>query len=536
MPQRPRELTTDILVVGAGVGGVAAALAAAALGQRVILSEELDWIGGQLTAQAVPPDEHPWIEERGCTASYRQFRDGVRAYYRSSYPLRSDPRDDPHLNPGQGSVSRLCHEPRVALAVLEAMLAPFRVDGQLRLLLRHRPIAAATDGDRVVAVTLRSEADDAEVTVHAPYVLDATELGDLLPLAGVEHVVGSESQAETGEPHALTGRADPLDQQGVTWCFAVDHQPGENHTIDRPEMYDFWRAFGADFLPGPLLGWVADNPETGIARHYGLSLGEGNHGVEFDLWTYRRIFSRGPYPAGRYASDVTLVNWPMNDYWQRPLIGVPEVDAVRAGWEARQLSLSLLYWLQTDAPRPKGGYGFPGLRLRGDLLDGRDGLAKAIYVRESRRIRAEFTVCEQHVGVEARGALGQAEQFPDSVGIGSYRIDLHPSTAPRGTIDISSYPFQLPLGALIPQRVENLLPACKNAGVTHITNGCYRLHPVEWTIGEAAGALAAWSLTHGTTPRAIRTDERRFRDFQEMLVRRLGFELEWPAAIRGVAR
>jgi len=40
----------------------------------------------------------------------------------------------------------------------------------------------------------------------------------------------------------------------------------------------------------------------------------------------------------------------------------------------------------------------------------------------------------------------------------------------------------------------NLLPACKNLGVTHITNGCYRLHPVEWNIGEAVGALAAFCV------------------------------------------
>ena len=87
----------------------------------------------------------------------------------------------------------------------------------------------------------------------------------------------------------------------------------------------------------------------------------------------------------------------------------------------------------------------------------------------------------------------QAETFADSVGVGSYRIDLHPSTGGDNYIDISSLPFQIPLGALIPRRVENLLPACKNLGTTHITNGCYRLHPVEWAIGEAAGALAAYS-------------------------------------------
>jgi NADPH-dependent 2,4-dienoyl-CoA reductase/sulfur reductase-like enzyme len=119
------EMKTDILVVGGGLGGVAAALAALSLGKRVILTEETDWIGGQLTSQAVPPDEHPWIESTGCTASYRRLREGIRAYYRQHYPLLAQARQQVHLNPGKGYVSALCHEPRVALAVLEAMLAPY---------------------------------------------------------------------------------------------------------------------------------------------------------------------------------------------------------------------------------------------------------------------------------------------------------------------------------------------------------------------------------------------------------------------------
>ena len=69
-----------MIVIGGGVGGCAAALAAAKMGRRVIMTEETDWIGGQLTSQAVPPDEHPWIERMGAPAWYRAFRDGVRAY------------------------------------------------------------------------------------------------------------------------------------------------------------------------------------------------------------------------------------------------------------------------------------------------------------------------------------------------------------------------------------------------------------------------------------------------------------------------
>jgi hypothetical protein len=163
-----------------------------------------------------------------------------------------------------------------------------------------------------------------------------------------------------------------------------------------------------------------------------------------------------------------------------------------------------------------------------------DGLAMYPYIRESRRIQAEFTVAEQHVGTDARMQLTgkkreelSAESFGDSVGVGSYRIDLHPSSGGDNYVDVSSLPFQIPLGALIPKRMENLLPACKNLGVTHITNGCYRLHPVEWNIGEAAGLVAAYAVRKGEPPRKIRNTPAMLADFQAE-IRSQGVQTAWP--------
>lgn len=519
-----RERKTEVLIVGGGLGGIAGALAALCLGKKVILTEAVDWIGGQLTSQAVPPDEHPWIEGTGCTASYRRLRTGIREYYRRNYPLMPDARANAHLNPGNGRVSPLCHEPRVALAVMYELLAPYLADSQLEIILRVRPVRAEVQGDHVRAVTLLDPRTEEEITIAAPFVLDATELGDVLPLARVEHVVGAESQAQTGEDHALAGDADPLDQQAVTACFAIEHLPGEDHTIERPADYDFWRNYRAEFWPGPQLGWEFVDPVTLEVRRQAIFEPPGLD----DLWGFRRIFHRGYYPPGRYRSDITLVNWPQNDYWLGPLLGVSHEESQRNRRAARQLSLSLLYWMQTEAPRFDGGVGYRGLRLRPDVVGTRDGMAQHVYVRESRRICAELTIVEQHVGVEARAGIEGAEPFADSVGIGSYRLDLHPTTRLRTYVDISSWPFQIPLGALIPIRMENLLPAAKNIGTTHITNGCYRLHPVEWNIGEAAGALAAYCLNKGLLPRQVRNTPALLGDFQRLLTTVLGFELAWP--------
>jgi hypothetical protein len=532
---RARARRADVVILGGGVGGCAAALAAARAGCSVLLTEETDWIGGQLTQQAVPPDEHPWIESFGCTRSYRRFRNGVRAYYRRHYPLTAEAREAVFFNPGNGLVSRLCHEPRVALAVLQEMLAPFISSGRVQLLLCHKAIAADVKGDRVTAVKVHDTRNDCSVILTGAYFLDATELGDLLPLTGTEFVTGFESQKETGEPHA-PAQAQPDNQQAFTFCFAVDYLPGEDHTIPKPKEYDFWSKYVPNMTPawpGPLLSWKMSNPITLQERAVTFDpSGPGTGGM--NLWLYRRILDRRNFRSGSHRSDVSLINWPQNDYWLGNLCNVKPEEAARHLRRAKQLSLSLLYWMQTQAPRPDGGVGWKGLRLRPDVVDTADGLAKYPYIREARRIRAEFTVLEQHVGTEARqkltGKKGEAltaEHFADSVGIGSYRIDLHPSSGGDNYLDISSLPFQIPLGALLPCRVENLLPACKNVGVTHITNGCYRLHPVEWNIGEAAGALAAFCLARKEPPRQVRKNGKLLADFQKRL-QDDGVELHWP--------
>lgn len=535
------EIRTDVLVVGGGLGGVAAALAATRQGARVVLTEGPRWLGGQLTAQATPPDEHPWVEMFGVTASYRAMRDGIRGYYRRNYPLTTAARAARHLNPGAGLVSRLCHEPRVAVAVLEAMLAPARSSGRLTLLQPYRAQSAAVDSDRITSVTLipDGDTDGGTVTVHADYVIDATETGDLLPLAGVEYVTGAESRDQTGEPSAKD-TAQSLNMQAASWCFAVDHVDGE-HTIDRPATYSHWRSARPDIWPGPLLafswpnprtlepsnGWLDPNPQDDpLAVEADQSKDAGTD----DLWRFRRIAARNLFQPGTYASDITLVNWPMIDYMDGPLFEVSPDEAAKHRQGARELALSALYWMQTEAPRPDGGTGFPSLRLRGDLLGTEDGLAQDVYIRESRRIRAVTTIREQDVSMAIRGEHG-ATRYPDSVGVGMYRIDLHPSTGGDTYLDVASTPFQIPLGALLPQRVTNLLAGAKNIGTTHITNGAYRLHPVEWNIGEAAGVLAAHCAATGRTPHAVHESPDHLHDYQSLLAKH-GVPLAWPE-IRG---
>ncbi len=229
-------LRTDVAIIGGGLGACAAALAVARLGRRVILTEETQWIGGQLTNQAVPPDEHRWIEEFGATATYRALRRGIRDFYRSYLPLTATARANPRLNPGNGWVSGLCHDPRIAVGVLHQMMAPHQVSGRLFVMHPYRPLRAWTHGDRITGVEVKDLTSGRDWLIEAPFFIDATPYGELLQLANVEHVLGAESRAETGEPHAAD-EADPRDQQAITVCFAMEHLPGEDHTIEKPRQY-----------------------------------------------------------------------------------------------------------------------------------------------------------------------------------------------------------------------------------------------------------------------------------------------------------
>ncbi len=530
------DVKADVVIIGAGMGGVAAALAALRNGLSVVLTEETDWIGGQLTSQAVPPDEHPHIESHGANQSYREFRERVRDYYRRNYPLTKQARENPKLNPGNGTVSRLCHEPRVALAVLYEMLAPWLSSGKLTLLLETVPENAEVSGDQVQSVSVRNLRSGDVTALQAPHFIDASELGDLLPLTQTEFVMGAESKAETGELHAAE-KADPLNQQAFTMCFAAEYRPGEDHTIDRPAEYTFWRDFVPEMSPpwsGKLLDLTYSSPRdlTPKKLSFDPTLAPT---PTLNLFRYRQLKHSAFYEPGHDATNITLVNWPQNDYVLGPLVGVTAEEKAKHIARATQLSLSLMYWLQTEVPRPDGGTGYPGLKLRGDLLGSDTGVAKYPYVRESRRIQALFTIKEEHVGRDNRAMVmgvptkdAKAAEFADSVGIGYYHIDLHPSSAGNNYIDFQSLPFQIPLRSLIPKRVTNLLAANKNIGTTHITNGCYRLHPVEWGIGEAAGSLVAFQLRNRKTSHQIAGSEKLIAELQQDL-RRQGIELRWPA-------
>jgi hypothetical protein len=520
-----RKLKCDVLIVGGGTGGVAAALKIWQLTSggkdqnilkrpkplNVIVTEETDWLGGQMTAQGVPAlDENYLVGSTGSTRSYQKLRESIRSFYASQVKLSEAASKDPSLNPGNCWVSDLAFEPRIALEEINSLLKPAVDEGALRIFYRCKPFRV--NGGRKLGAKLRVASVDffdfssgETFSVRPKICLDATELGDLLPLGNVDYTTGSDSRSVTGEPHAPE-KGDPDNVQDFTYPFVVELSREKHSPIAKPALYDELEKAGKFSFLGYKMYDCAKKPKSEAQDEYDECL---------PFWEYRRLIDACNFDDPRYKNDLAVINWESNDLRGFNIIDhPPDIQAVRLQ-RGKLLSLGLLYWLQTKAPRDEGGEGYPELTLRKDQLGTADGLSKVPYVRESRRIKAMRTIVEQDIAA-AYHTGARASLWSDSVGIGLYPVDIHGKQEIPGAGQATK-PFQIPLGSLIPLSGGNLLPASKNIGTTHITNGAYRLHPIEWAIGESQGALAAFAITSRKTPAVVYGEVVRLRKFQSLL-------------------
>jgi hypothetical protein len=506
----------DVLIIGDSLGACAAAWQLGRLGLKTIMLSDHDWIGGQLTSQLTPPDEHPWIEKFGCTAGYRELRNRIRQHYYTWGGLSLKASFARHLNPGGGWVSRLCAEPRVCHDVLRGMLTPYVRNKKLEIIrVSGRGWTINGSKEQIESVVAHT-ANAPNETIEAKYYLDATETGSVLPLAKVEHVVGAESKSEFGEPHALDV-ADEECRQPETHCAVLEWHPDEDFTVPENEDYAFWSQHQPPHWPGPIFSWTYPDGRSGKSKMLPLFKDNG-----WDWFTYRQIVDPD-LTATEFRRRATVVNWPQNDFVGPCLETkkVPELDVCTC---SRNMTLSFIRWMQVEED-------FKSLRPAPEHSGAELGLAQAPYIRESRRIKAMETLTELEVAADCNPGLKRAKPISNSVGIGAYPIDIHPRINGMIGIDVQSLPYQIPLGCLIPRDFKNLLPACKNIGVTHIANGCTRLHPIEWNIGESSAILAAYCIRESIDPKPVWGLIEEREKLQKLMLKQ-GVELDWPKNAR----
>ena len=507
----------EVVIVGAGLGGVSAALAATKAGHTVCMTEPTLWVGGQATSQGVSAfDDNKWIDTTGGTSSYLDLSHRIRAYYaafrRDKTMTEEEAIKGPMSNPGGCWVGRLCFEPEPAEEILMQMLQPARASGQLKLWTHTVPVELKRSGRRIESVVVYDFGHSSWMRLEGKYFVDASELGDVLPLSGVPFRIGAESQAETHERNAPSV-ADPRASQSFTYPFilekgAVQRGLGES----KPPGYQ-------SFLPHYTM--VVDYGH-GKLLTYGFY--DARKGLPGSFWVYRRSIDASRFDSAAYPEDRAMINWSSNDHCDANLLSSDPLLQAHALQDAKRASLGFAWWIRHAVPRDDNtGSGYPELAMLVHAMGSEDGLSQHPYIRESRRIVPLRTVVEEDLAVDFQ-AGARARLYPDSVGIGSYPIDIH--SCDKQDFVSQSKPYEIPLGSLIARDLDNLMAVGKAMGTTHITNGAYRLHPTEWAAGEAAGMTLAWALEHSVKPAAIDRDPVQMRGLQRTLVQR-GHPIFW---------
>lgn len=500
-PQEKIAAGYDIIISGAGTGGWAAAVQAARMGARVLLLEETDWIGGQMSCAAVTTmdEDSVWmkfpVRERGL---YREFHESMVTHYQT---LDKDPFVAYYGYPEQHEGG---YEPKAARAVLHAFIQEARARGAvLDLSLCTRVAAVKKSGDAVTGATLVF-ADESTQDVSCKVLIDATEYGDVIPLTGARYRVGN-STSDKIDPAALV--------QDHTWTCVVREYPEgvpEHLQIKEPP-------------PGY---------ETGSGRRYrkftneGMMLwGAAGKGVKGDrhwrvYFTWRgMVDADSPLTGLRSAARHTQCGFNGgNDYPVTAATIEDPAQRLRDEREGIYKTLGALYYFQHElgvnwALAEDEGYATAYNRAKMKALDLRPDLEKVAvhlpqqpYVRECRRIMGVQTLTAHDLG-----RFEQAKHVSTAVAMGDYFMDLdHGKTAhaiepdlDAGELPKGGGPFQIPLEAFIPEKIDGFVPAEKNISQSRLANGATRLQPVTMLTGQAAGAIAALAVKQGVQPRAV---------------------------------
>jgi hypothetical protein len=509
----PPPLSFDVVVVGSGSGGVAAALQASRLGATVALVEETDWIGGQMTAAAVP-NMDGGREPQTITGIWAEFRSKVHAYYGDTQRF---PPGGKSAGTCYWSDKTTCFEPFVGQLLLKQMLA----ETPVKLMLGRSVVKVLQSGDTVTGVIL-----DDGTRIDCRIVVDATERGDVIPLTTARYRIG----------RSLSTSPDTTDCiQDLTYVAVIKHYPGglpagleitappPGYAALRPVYQDVVTANGSD-ISWPInypVNWPTHSAYRGLPDSSNPS---SYTGLEPNKITKTCVNWANDYPGRGHS--VNPGPGPFGPWRETLEVGYLEQPALRKqiDCEAKLYTLGFIYYAQTELGQSSWsvatdeGYDTAHNKARScpnipaALKPLEHHLPPMPYVRESRRIVPVKTLTAKQikrVGSPPR----QATTFPTAMAVGDYPTDLHNCSEDAqlesdlnetGADKSPGGPFQVPFEALIPEQVDGLLAAEKNIGVSRLAAGSIRLQPITLATGQAAGAIAALAVKKQVAPRKLR--------------------------------
>lgn len=496
--------TADVAIYGATPGGIAAAVAAARMGKRVLLCEYVDHIGGIISNGLTNAD----IGKRQAVGGlFYEFTQRVVRYYEA---MDAGNPDQPNVKLCRGGY---WYEANAAERIFHEMIA--EQEGRIQLLLSHELKSATVTNNRLTAIELEPrDGASGRVRVEAPVFIDATYEGDLAAMANAPFRTGRESRDEYNEPHAgriymkfretelLPGSTGEADEATQAYCFRfhVTNVPEKRVPIEKPAGYN--------------------------RDDYRLALEDIRAGL---ITTFRHVIQVYPMPNGRFELNSDHVN-------QHTGIPKESLDLAEECWpwptatpaERRKIyerylshNVGLIWMLQNDPEVPEA--------LRQDSLQygwHRDEWAenrhvpRQVYVRQGRRILGEYVLTERDADLVPE--VNRTKLQPSSIATIEWAFDphghhhydpAHPGTR-EGYFFVLHEPFQVPYGVLVPRQIDGLLVpvACS---CSHVAYNALRMEPVFMALGEASGTAAHLAIEEGVALRSIDTAQ-----LQALLVER----------------
>ena len=449
----------DVIVVGGGAGGTSAAIQSARNGSRTLLIEETDWLGGMLTSAGVSAIDGNYKLPSGF---WGEFKDSLVSYYGDLESLKT------------GWVSNVLFEPKVGNKILKSIASK---EKNLKIFHSTKVNSVIqTEGDYY-----NFRINTSKGNFSSKILIDATELGDLLPMVDEEYSIGMDDKEMYGEDIAPDEKNDVI--QDLTYVMILKNY-NKNVKIQEPENYDPSEFYCSTSSP--------NCPESDKA-----------------LWSPEQMMN-----YGRLPNDKIMINWPIygNDYYSN-LLEMNADEREEVFKKAKEKSLQYLYYIQDEL-------GFENYSLSDDEYDTKDNFPLIPYYRESRRINGMVTFSlnfikkpyDQNYALYRTGVL-----------VGDYPVDHHHDAHPdrKNLPQLAFYPipsYSLPVGSIISKKNPNFLVAEKSISVSNLVNGTTRLQPVVLQIGQIAGLIASESVKND-----ISTQEINIRDLQSKILENGGY-------------
>jgi hypothetical protein len=438
-----QKFVTELLVVGGGTGGTAAAIQSARMGVATIIVEETGWLGGMLTAAGVSCTDG---NDQLPSGMWQEFRKALYSHYKTQ-------------NLATGWVSNTCFEPHVGDSIFKAWAAKER---KLKVLNGWYFDHVLKEENKLIGAIFKNHQGQS-LAIKAKVTIDATDLGDVFSNAGAAYDLGMEDRPYANEAMA-PGKINLV--QDLTWVAILkDFGVTANKTIKRPANYDSTRFFcSCNEAPCP-----DGKPKNVDAKQM----------LEY----------------GRLPHNKFMINWPAygNDYYAN-VVETPPLLRTEALSNAKLKTLSFIYFIQTQL-------GFKNIGLSNEFGT-MDSLALTPYHREGRRLRGVVRLNVNHL---AQPLDQKLTLYKTGIAVGDYPLDHHhDEVRDAPSINFPDIPsFNIPLASLIPEKMDALIVCDKGISVSNLANGSTRLQPCVLLTGQAAGVLAAASIQEEKQPRSI---------------------------------